>query len=80
MQKQAHHLVQGVEWLPCCIGVVFNLYCAYQEDIRRTAPADLTHREQGLYCAYSAYQFGATIKGDRVASQVSAVRFKKGFC
>lgn len=66
MQKQGHRLVQGIEWVPCCIGAVCNLYRAYREDVRGTAPAELTHREQGLYCLYGIYQLGTlagTLKG-----------------
>lgn len=61
MKKQAHRLVQGVEWMPCCIGAGFNLYRAHQEALTRTAPSKLTHREQGLYCLYGLYQLGTLL-------------------
>jgi hypothetical protein len=66
MPKHPFRLIQGIEWVPCCIGVGFNLYRAYQEDKRGKAPADLTHAQQGEYMLYGIYQLGTfigTLKG-----------------
>ncbi len=61
MGQRTHRLVQGIEWLPCCMGIGFNLYRAYREDTEGTAPDTLTHGQQGLYCAYGLYQLGTLV-------------------
>ncbi|MSS75022.1 hypothetical protein EXS73_02305 [Candidatus Pacearchaeota archaeon] len=59
MSSSPHRVVQGIEWLPCCMGIGFNLYRAYREDQAGRGPNDFTHRQQGLYLVYGMYQLGS---------------------
>jgi hypothetical protein len=60
MSENKHQLIQGAEWLPCCIGAGFNFYRAHQENIKGTA-SDLTHAQLGWYALYGIYQIGTLV-------------------